>query len=338
MRARIYIGAMLTALALAQTACADDGGDGDSPDSPASATTTVESAATKARDLNLTKLKVADDNVRTTGARRGYLYLCNQPNGQGGAQAEGPWIDGSRWDYTEKLLVDGSVDWSQATYSQSVSGSTRTLRGNGLPTSHTTGTYPVSQDDDVYQYDRNPNSIKSQEVEFELPTNPRKASSPQCIRGGQVGVLDTGVALFHAVDATGRDAAAHEVQDRCDGHPQISGVYHYHALPRCLKTGSKRSHSKRIGWAMDGYPIYGPRGEGGEYMRNSRLDACHGHSHTVKVDGRKQSLYHYHATMEFPYTVGCFRAEQRGTDSGGEGGGPPSMGAPPAMGGPPPAY
>jgi hypothetical protein len=54
------------------------------------------------------KLKVSDDHVRTNGARRGYLYLCNRPNGRGGAQAEGPWIDGSRWDYTEKLLVDGS--------------------------------------------------------------------------------------------------------------------------------------------------------------------------------------------------------------------------------------
>lgn len=305
MRGRIHIASALAALALAQSACADE------ESSPtASGDATVEAAATKkAKDLDLTKLELSNDHVRTTGARRGYLYLCNQPNGQGGASQEGPWIDGSRWDYTEKLLVDGAVDWTEATYSQSVSGSTRTLRGNGLPTKHTTGTYPISESDDVYRYDRNPNSIRAQSVEYELPAKPRKASSAQCIQGGAVGVLDTGVALFHAVDATGRDAPANEVQDGCDGHPQISGVYHYHALPRCLKTGSKTAHSKRIGWALDGFPIYGPRGAGGEYMRNSRLDACHGHSHTVKVDGRKQTLYHYHATMEFPYTVGCFRGE-----------------------------
>ena len=276
-----------------------------------------DDATAKNKDLDLTDLRVADANVRTTGARRGYLYLCNRPNGQGGAQAEGPWIDGSRWDFTAKLLVDGAVDWSEATYSQSVKGSTRRLRGNGLPTSHTTGTYPIQPSDDVYQYDRNPNTISAQSNDVELPAKPARESSPQCIRGGQVGVLDTGVALFHAVDATGRDAAAHEVQDSCDGHPQISGVYHYHALPRCLRTGSKKAHSKRIGWALDGFPIYGPRGEGGEYARNKDLDACHGHTHTVKVDGKRRKLFHYHATMEFPYTVGCFRGEQQATDGAG---------------------
>jgi hypothetical protein len=59
-------------------------------------------------------------------------------------------------------------------------------------------------------------------------------------------------------------------------------------------------------------------------MRNSRLDACHGHTHTVKIDGKRRSAYHYHATMEFPYTVGCFRAEQAESD-GAPGGGPPPM-------------
>ena len=290
MRGRIYIGGALAALALAQAAC------GGGPEADA-----------KTKDLDLTRLKVSNDGVRTTGPKRGYLYLCNRPNGRGGASQEGPWIHGSTWDYTEKLLVDGAVEWPEASYRVRLSGSTRVLSGNGLPTSHTTGAYPISQSDDVYRYDRNPNAIRSQTVRFELPARPRKASSAQCISGGAVGVLDSGVALFHAVDATGRDAAANEVQDSCDGHPQISGVYHYHALPRCLMTGSKGAHSKRIGWALDGFPIYGPRGEGGEYMRNSRLDACHGHTHTIVIDGRKRSTYHYHATMEFPYTVACFR-------------------------------
>lgn len=291
MRARIYIGGALAALALVQAAC-DGGSDADA----------------RTNDLDLTALRLADDNVRTTGARRGYLYLCNRPGGQGGAHADGPWIEGSTWDYTAKLLVDGAVEWTDASYRQRLRGSTRTLTGNGLPASHTTGTYPISPSDDVYQYDRNPNSIRSQSLSYVLAARPSKGA-PQCISGGAVGVLDSGVALYHAVDATGRDAPAHEVQDSCDGHPQIQGQYHYHALPRCVKTGSSGAHSKRIGWALDGFPIHGPRGEGGEYMRNSRLDACHGHTHTVKIDGRRRSTYHYHATMEFPYTVGCFRGE-----------------------------
>jgi hypothetical protein len=35
-------------------------------------------------------------------------------------------------------------------------------------------------------------------------------------------------------------------------------------------------------------------------MSNADLDECHGHEHG--------SLgYHYHATIEYPYTVGCYR-------------------------------
>ena len=41
------------------------------------------------------------------------------------------------------------------------------------------------------------------------------------------------------VNAGNRDAVAWEVQDACNGHPQSSGVYHYHSLPSCL-TQSKR--------------------------------------------------------------------------------------------------
>ncbi|MDQ3936781.1 MAG: YHYH protein, partial [Actinomycetota bacterium] len=189
--------------------------------------------------------------------------------------------------------------------------------------------YPIQQSDDAYRFDRNPNRIASQSVGVSVPAKPKRVRRARCTSGGPVGYLDTGAAIFNALDAGGKDAPAHEVQDRCDGHPQISGVYHYHALPRCLRTGSKKAHSKRIGWAMDGFPIHGPRGEGGEYMRNSVLDACHGHSHTVKVDGRKRRLYHYHATMEFPYTVGCFRGEQAERDSADGGGGGMPEGPPP---------
>ena len=38
-------------------------------------------------------------------------------------------------------------------------------------------------------------------------------------------------------------------------------------------------------------------------------------------------LYHYHATMEFPYTVGCFHGKQaaRDAEGGAPQGGPPPM-------------
>ena len=139
-----------------------------------------------------------------------------------------------------------------------------------------------------------------------MPSEPDKGA-PRCI-GGQVGIAKNGVPIFNGLDAGNRDAAAWEVQDACDGHPQQSGQYHYHSIPPCLNEDeSKRKHSKLVGWAFDGFPIYGKRGEDGEELANKDLDVCHGHTHKVKLDGEKVRTYHYHGTSEYPYTVGCFR-------------------------------
>jgi YHYH protein len=290
-RTTVCIGGLLAAVALAVAACGDDGG---------------STASAKADKLDLTKLPLGDGKNTTSGPKRGYVYACQTPNGPPGATGSTPWIHDSTWDSTSKPTVDGSVDWENATYRVKRSGSDRLITGNGLP-SHTTGVFPIQQSDDAYQYDRNPNSISAQTLDVEIPAKPKKASKPSCTSGGAIGVMDSGAVFFNALDAGGQDAAAHEIQDSCGGHPQMQGSYHYHALPACLKIGSKTAHSKRIGWAFDGFPIYGPRGDGGDYLRNSALDACHGHTHTIKVDGTRQRLYHYHATMEYPYTLGCFR-------------------------------
>ena len=37
------------------------------------------------------------------------------------------------------------------------------------------------------------------------------------------------------------------------------------------------------------------------------LDACHGHTHAILWDGASKEMYHYHATWDFPYTIGCLR-------------------------------
>jgi hypothetical protein len=259
--------------------------------------------------VNEKRLPVGDGQVSTTGPARDYIYLCNQGGTGGGASSQGPWFNGDgTWDATEKTYVDGSVSWATATFSSEVSGDTRLLSGNGLPADHPTGTFPVSSTDDAYQYDRNPNTIRTQSLSWSLPTEPDKGS-PRCI-GGQVGVAKNGVPIYNGLDAGNRDAAAWEVQDRCGGHPQASGQYHYHSIPACINEGeSKKKHSKLVGWALDGFPIYGPRDDDGDELSNNDLDVCHGHTHKVKVDGEMVRTYHYHGTAEYPYTVGCLRGE-----------------------------
>lgn len=139
----------------------------------------------------------------------------------------------------------------------------------------------------------------------------------------------SGVVIFSAFDAEGRDAVAHEVQDNCDGHPQVSGFYHYHSLSDCIEDTATSGHSALVGYAFDGYGIYGYYGEDGAEVENEDLDECHGHTHTVEWEGKTMEIYHYHATHEFPYVVGCFHGEPaaRALSSGeGQGSSQPAQG------------
>jgi len=98
--------------------------------------------------------------------------------------------------------------------------------------------------------------IAAQSLTYDLDANPVFHEQPSCV-SGESGVMETGVALFDAFDAGGRDAGAWEVQDGCDGHPQLSSEYHYHTLSSYI---TDTDVSTVIGWALDGFPITGPPG------------------------------------------------------------------------------
>ena len=270
----------------------------------------VSLGASGASAVNSAFLPIGDGKVTTSGAQREYVYECSKgmaPPG-GGAFAEGPWIhsDGT-FDLTAKAIVDGSVRWSGASFRIRLTRNRRLLVGNGLPVRQATGEFPIKPTDDAYQYDRNPNSIASQSVSYSLPRHPKKAARPGCLSGGPIGIARDGVAIFDALDAEDRDAVAHEVQDSCGGHPQQQGVYHYHAIPSCLTEGeSTHRPSGLVGFALDGYPIYGPRGAHGKLLTDADLDACHGQTSKILFEGRRQRIYHYNATLEYPYTLGCY--------------------------------
>ncbi len=271
---------------------------------------TAGAADAAAHEPDLTSLPLGDGRTTTASPQPGYLFECRQLSGGGGAQTNGPWIHGSTYDLTAKYTVDGSVRWPNATFSRKLTRSWLRLSGNGLP-SHPTGVFPIQPSDDAYQVDRNPNRISAHTVKLRLPVKPRHRATARCV-GGQVGIMRNGVDLFSAVDAEDHDAVAHEVQDSCSGHPERSGVYHYHGLPACIASGGSKKQSKLLGWALDGFPIYGPRGKNGRYLSNADLDECHGTTSKVSYLGKRRKLYHYVANYEFPYTVGCFHghAEQ----------------------------
>jgi len=254
-------------------------------------------------------LPVGDDRYVTAKAKKGYVFACAtyaqqlSGGGGGGAQLPGPWFsdDLATYDIDEKATVSGSVSWPAENSVTTRSGK-RIITTNDLP-EHTTGTYPVSASDDAYEYDRNPNSISEQDITLVVTRKPTYGA-PQCM-GGQVGVMTTGAELFNAFDAGGRDAGAWEVQDDCGGHPQMQGAYHYHTLSACI--GTTRT-TKVIGWALDGFPITGPKVSKGNILTTKDLDVCHGLTSKVRIGGRKVTTYHYVMTQDFPYSVSCFRA------------------------------
>jgi len=265
------------------------------------------------------------DGKQSSSAKKGHIYSCQSSYSsmQAGAGTDGPWISGSTWDRTTKASVDGSVSWPSAKFTITSSGSDRLISGNDLPIGHTTGTFPISSSDDAYAYDRNPNSIAAQTLSFTLPLEPTVASAPSCV-GGEVGISISGVAIFNGFDAGGRDAVAHEVQDSCDGHPQVSGLYHYHGPSSCVATGD----SAMFGYAFDGFGIFSNL-ENGRSITNDDLDACHGHAHEIAWNGVKKTMYHYHLTNEFPYTVGCFMGKKYVNGPLGSGGQPGGYPPPP---------
>lgn len=190
----------------------------------------------------------------------------------------------------------------QSSFSNKVISSTRSIITNDLP-AHTSGIFPVSSGDPAYSYDRNPNTIKAQSLSYNLEANPIYGA-PQCV-GGEVGVMLTGVALFNGFDAGGRDAGAWEVQDSCDGHPQNKGEYHYHTLSRCITDVGVRTV---IGFALDGFPITGPKVGADSILTTGDLDECHGITSEIVLDGKTMTSYHYVMTQDFPYSVSCFRS------------------------------
>lgn len=253
-----------------------------------------------------TSLPLGDNKYSTQEPKKGYIYSCEKIGGGGGAFNDGPWINNQNGTWSKKdknVFVDGSVEWPNAKFLVSDSGSARELSGNGLPTNHATGKFPVDRSDDAYNYDRNPNSIKAQDLLKTIPLSPSIKETPSCLNMGPVGYSLNGVAIFNALDGEGRDAAAHEILDKCGGHPERTGEYHYHDYSECMS--EKSTEPKLIGYMLDGFGLY-------KYPEDPSiedLDECHGKIGEVSWNGAKQSIYHYVITAEYPYTLGCFRGK-----------------------------
>ena len=216
-----------------------------------------------------------------------------------------------------------------------------------------------------------PGDLTVQDYEVTIPLNPVIADQPTQIgyldavntRLGTLGVSINGLPWYGPTeggfpDPYG-DPLANGIIDDCGGH---HFQYHYHAMATtCFAPDWNASlPSPVIGYALDGFPVYGPTGcldlactqivtfQSGYQVTgdtstyafdNVTYVAGQGDTYLDQCNGRIQpdGTYGYHATATFPYIIGCFAGEVElaaGPGGGGPGGGGPPGGGP---GGPPPA-
>ena len=125
----------------------------------------------------------------------------------------------------------------------------------------------------------NPNGITVAEETFRIPLHPVFNNLPNNTSLGTVGVAVNGIPIYDPFENPHQGWAYGRIFSGCCGHPQINGVYHYHKYPTCLQllTGNNArtekekcdeldallangGHSPLLGFARDGFAIYGPVG------------------------------------------------------------------------------
>lgn len=151
-------------------------------------------------------------------------------------------------------------------------------------------------------FQKNPNSIIEQSGTVKIPVNPKIDPNHSATPLGPIGIALNGVAFFNQYAGPSQPLTNEIVSfDKYYGHPQQSGMYHYHVEPLYLTT-VKSTKSGLMGFLLDGFPVYGPQEEDGTVVTNSILDAYHGHTH--KTIDYPSGIYHYHFTTEAPYLNG----------------------------------
>lgn len=142
---------------------------------------------------------------------------------------------------------------------------------------------------------------------------PTRATSMTTAGLGAIGYTLSGEALFNPYEADATDPALSDNAsysftdsdgksqtayfiDQCNSHPTpLSNGYqwHYHAVPSCLvaTVDGASGPSHILGFALDGYPIYGGRDINGNVISVSQLDACDGI--TSPTPEFPSGAYHY---------------------------------------------
>ncbi len=260
-------------------------------------------------------------------------------------------------------IWNGLIANSDAAATISVSKGYRVIRSDGLP-DHATGRFPNRD---------NPNRIRRQSLEYRVPAQPVYQARTTSLGLWPFGValngvpFDPGAAEFWRGDPRLRwqyealGGAVNLGLDSNNAHVQPNGQYHDHGVPVGLLARLQTNQEPvLIGYAADGFPIYGPigyrnandtssktvelkssyrlkpglrnGGPGGRYdgsfVRDYKyqrglgdLDECNGRKGvTPEYPG---GTYYYVISKSFPFVPRCFHGVPDRSFMRGPGMGPP---------------
>lgn len=137
---------------------------------------------------------------------------------------------------------------------------------------------------------------------WRIPLHPKFAEKPvsakQQLFRGAIALAINGVPIFNPIKNDGRtDTFLAGELDEFGGHCGRGDDYHYHVGPVHLE--KIVGQGKPIGYALDGFPLYGYTDENGNEPKD--LDAFNGR---MEKDG-----YRYYSTKKYPYINGGMRGE-----------------------------
>ncbi|KAJ8600127.1 hypothetical protein CTAYLR_003458 [Chrysophaeum taylorii] len=137
----------------------------------------------------------------------------------------------------------------------------------------------------------NPNFAVNEETTYRVPLYPKYSSEVTLSlteAGGSIGVLFDGSMLYSAYGGSKYGALdSSYANDYSNSAPYAEGYsfdmcgehassndrasWHAHVPPSCLLhqlNQTETEHSPQIGWAIDGFPVYGPRGPNGIFVKS----------------------------------------------------------------------
>jgi hypothetical protein len=166
------------------------------------------------------------------------------------------------------------------------------------------------------------NNGKDLKATWQIPRTPTPSGSGGFVQGGQIGLMMDGSVFFHPGDAQSYNNAGvwnrlayyfeNQDMDASNGHSTPTNMYHHHFDNLQMHDWDSTKHSPIVGFAWDGYPVYGPYGyanTNGTGGIKRMVSSYTTKSYTTRTNG---------PAVGGMYAIGCFIEDWQYTSGSGD--------------------